>query len=98
MMPAGLAAGEVGGQEAYTRADETLRFDGAALRSVAYIFLQGRLVRVEVRVGDLHNFLLLRDALFRRHGRGRELSERAERYVWEGAATKMTLRSNFDIS
>jgi hypothetical protein len=86
------------GRQVYRRAGETLRFDGATLQSVEYVFLDGRLVRVEVRVRDLHNFLVLRDALFRRHGRGRELSERAERYVWEGAVTRMTLLSNFDIS
>jgi hypothetical protein len=68
------------------------------LDSVQYAFWKDRLVQVSVRVKDLYNFTLLRDALFDQFGKGRELSPRAERYLWEGSTTRMSLLSNFDIS
>jgi hypothetical protein len=86
------------GMAVYRRTSEALDYGEATLESVEYEFWKDRLVRVTVRVKDLFNFILLRNALFDRFGKGRELSPRAERYLWEGAVTRMALLSNYDIS
>jgi hypothetical protein len=82
----------------YRREGDDLTFGRAQLKSILYEFAEGRLSRVEIRVDDIWNFVLLRDALFRLHGPGKELSPGAERYGWEGVKSRVLLLSNFDIS
>lgn len=89
---------ERGEMAVYRRLPEVLQYGGATLEAVEYEFWKGRLARVALRVKDLYNFILLRDLVFSRYGKGREISPQAERYVWEGRTTRMTLLSNFDIS
>ncbi len=89
---------DTGRVRVYRRENEDLTFGRARLDSIFYEFREGRFFRVQIRVTDIYNFLLLRDALFHLHGPGRELSPRAERYEWYGERSRMLLLSNFDIS
>lgn len=96
-----ILAGRTGDRQEvtlYRREGDDLTFGRAQLKSILYEFTEGRFSRVEIRVDDIWNFVLLRDALFRLHGPGKELSPGAERYGWEGVKSRVLLLSNFDIS
>ena len=86
------------GTRFYVRHKESPVFLGVAIDGIVYGFREKGLVTVTVTVKNLRSFVLLRDALFARYGRGRDLSPRAERYIWEGDRTTILLMSRFDIS
>ena len=82
----------------YVKKDESLKMEEAILESVEYEFFRGKLGRVTLRVRDISNFVLLREAAFRKFGVGKELLPNLERYYWDGEKTRIELVSRFDFS
>jgi len=82
----------------YVMVKDSLRFGGVELKAVEYEFVKGKFRSVTLKVKDLAHYVALKKEAFRRFGPGREMHPFAERYFWEGSASKAYLVSAFDLS
>ncbi|OPY74416.1 MAG: hypothetical protein A4E64_02266 [Syntrophorhabdus sp. PtaU1.Bin058] len=82
----------------YVREGDALRFGSVDLKGIEYEFFRGKFRSVTLKVKDLSHYVALKKEAFKRFGRGRELNPHAERYFWDGATSKVSLISAFDLS
>lgn len=82
----------------YIRDGDTLRFGGVDLKGIEYGFLRGKFLSVTLKVKNLAQYVALKREVFERFGHGRELNPLVERYFWDGATSKVSLISAFDLS
>lgn len=82
----------------YERPGDDHVYGGARVNSIEYGFKNGRLAMVTLKVNSLLHYLLMKEEAFRRYGEGEELAGRTDSYVWKGAATEISLISDFVIS
>ena len=98
-----LAFGAAGGgayQGAGWLARETIFPSAGRLAAMEFGFVAGRLTSVTHRVDSFPDYLLMKEELFGRFGRGRiseDIDSRPERFVWEKRGSTTTLVSDFNV-
>ncbi len=80
-----------GGIDQYYRENETMKLGPAVLDGKVYGFWRNRLYMVTMWVEGPPAYKRLRKAVFERYGRGRQNSDRLERYIWTDPATDRML-------
>lgn len=79
------------GVREYIRRDDFLKLGRAQLRAIVYAFWRNQLYTITVWTQGLPNYLALRDAVFRRFGKGWQKDRTRPRYLWSDAATDRML-------
>ena len=80
-----------GGIDQYYRENETMSLGPAILDGKAYGFWRNRLYTITMWVEGPPAYRRLREAVFKRYGKGRQNSDGLERYIWEDPGTDRML-------
>ena len=75
----------------YFRPDDVLKIAEAELKSIVYSFWNEKLYTVTIWTEGRHNYLALREEVFRQFGKGRKSDKHHERYIWSEKKTDRML-------
>ena len=76
----------------YIRPTDSLKLDGAELKTVIYAFWRNQIYTVSVWTEGRQNYLALRDAAVKQFGNGTRIDGTDEKYLWSNAATDAMLK------
>ena len=86
------------GNELYETTDAEHHYGSAHVAAVEYVFSDGRLVGVTLKVNSMLQYLLMKDEAFRRYGKGEPVAGEKDSYAWNGENTRITLSNRFTES
>jgi hypothetical protein len=75
----------------YIRPDDVLKIAKAELKSIVYSFWHEKLYTVTIWTEGRHNYVALREEVFRQFGKGHRSDKHPERYIWSEKKTDRML-------
>ena len=86
------------GNVSYEMPGDVNYFGRARLAAVEYVFKNGRLAAVNLKVDSLLQYLLMQDEAVKRYGKGEEIAGQKDSYAWSGVNTRISLVGHFKES